>query len=190
MTLGEKIKEIRKKFGYTQEKFAELLNVSRQAVTKWETDAGLPDTENLKQISKIFGVSIDSLLDNESNVRTESIKIELNPEEYGSKLKSYDKIIEKYFPAPWEVYSLVRERRLSRLENVFDFLVGAGTLELADSLRDLSPWLLAKNGERKMLVNIKDWVLTATPIPSDINEDKFVYDKNKFIKIKNNINEK
>ncbi len=190
MTLGEKIKEIRKSFGYTQEKFAELLNVSRQAVTKWETDAGVPDTENLKQISKIFGISIDSLLDNEGNIKTEEIRIEINPDEFGSKLKSYDKIIAKYFSAPWEVYPLVRERRLSRLENVFDFFIGAGTVGLADCFRDMSPWMLVKNSERKMLVNIKDWVLTARLLSKDINEDKFVFDKNKFIRIKNNLNEK
>ena len=49
MTLGQKLKEIRKKFGLSQEQLAEIMNVSRQAITKWETDEGLPDTENLKE---------------------------------------------------------------------------------------------------------------------------------------------
>ena len=64
MNLGEKIKECRKQAGFSQEQLAERLNVSRQAITKWETDAGLPDTENLKELSRIFGISIDYLLDN------------------------------------------------------------------------------------------------------------------------------
>ena len=64
MTLGQKLKEIRKKFGLSQEQLAEIINVSRQAITKWETDAGLPDTENLKELSRIFEISIDYLLDN------------------------------------------------------------------------------------------------------------------------------
>lgn len=43
MTLGEKLKEIRKRFGLSQEQLAEIINVSRQAITKWESDNGLPD---------------------------------------------------------------------------------------------------------------------------------------------------
>ena len=46
MTLAEKLKSIRKQAGMSQEQLAEKLGVSRQAVTKWETDAGIPDIEN------------------------------------------------------------------------------------------------------------------------------------------------
>ena len=46
MSLGEKIKELRNKFSLSQEQLAEKLNVSRQAITKWEGNSGLPDTEN------------------------------------------------------------------------------------------------------------------------------------------------
>ena len=62
--VSEKLKELRKKSGLTQEQLAEKLNVSRQAVTKWESGLGLPDIENLKNISLIFHVSTDPLLDN------------------------------------------------------------------------------------------------------------------------------
>ena len=68
MTLGQKLKEIRKKFGLSQEQLAEIMNVSRQAITKWETDVGLPDTENLKELSRIFGITIDYLLDNNNEL--------------------------------------------------------------------------------------------------------------------------
>lgn len=47
MTLAEKLKSIRKQAGMSQEQLAEKLGVSRQAVTKWETDAGIPDIENV-----------------------------------------------------------------------------------------------------------------------------------------------
>lgn len=62
MQIGEKIKQLRKEKGYSQEKLAELLGVSRQAVTKWETDSGIPDIENLITLSKIFEISVDELL--------------------------------------------------------------------------------------------------------------------------------
>ena len=47
MTLGQKLKEIRKRFGLSQEQLAEIMNVSRQAITKWENEGGLPDVSNL-----------------------------------------------------------------------------------------------------------------------------------------------
>lgn len=65
MTFAEKLKSIRKQAGLSQEKLAEELGVSRQAVTKWETDTGIPDIENLIAISKLFAISIDELLSNE-----------------------------------------------------------------------------------------------------------------------------
>ena len=55
MTLGEKILDLRKRKGISQEKLAELLDISRQAVTKWESGKGNPDTENLIRLSEIFG---------------------------------------------------------------------------------------------------------------------------------------
>ena len=51
MTLGQKLKEIRKRFGLSQGQLAEIMNVSRQAITKWENDAGIPDTSNLLELS-------------------------------------------------------------------------------------------------------------------------------------------
>lgn len=65
MTFAEKIKTLRKQAGFSQEQLAEKLNVSRQAITKWETDAGVPDIENLMAISTLFSISIDELLSNE-----------------------------------------------------------------------------------------------------------------------------
>ena len=60
--LGEKLKMIRKQADMSQEKLAEKLGVSRQAITKWETDAGMPDIENIMAISTLFDISMDELL--------------------------------------------------------------------------------------------------------------------------------
>ena len=62
MKFNENLKYLRKQYGLTQEQLAEQLNVSRQAITKWESGQSLPDIENLKEISYIFSVSIDSLI--------------------------------------------------------------------------------------------------------------------------------
>ena len=63
MTLGEKIREARRKCGLSQEQLAEKLSVSRSAITKWETDKGLPDVGNLKILARLLNVSVDHLLD-------------------------------------------------------------------------------------------------------------------------------
>ena len=62
MTTGEKIRACRQNAGLSQEKVAELVGVSRQAVTKWEADQSAPNTENLFRLAEIFGVTIDTLL--------------------------------------------------------------------------------------------------------------------------------
>lgn len=62
MTLAEKLKNLRKQTGMSQEKLADKLGVSRQAVTKWEANAGIPDIENIMAISALFDISIDELL--------------------------------------------------------------------------------------------------------------------------------
>ena len=65
MEFGEKLQELRKKKGLTQEELAEALYVSRTAVSKWELGRGYPNIDSLKEISKFFSVSIDELLSGE-----------------------------------------------------------------------------------------------------------------------------
>ena len=62
MNFAEKLLALRTQAGYSQEVLAEKLNVSRQAVSKWELGTTLPETEKLISISTLFSVSIDSLL--------------------------------------------------------------------------------------------------------------------------------
>ena len=62
MTIGEKIALRRRTAGLSQEALTAQLGVSRQAVSRWETDESLPDTEKIAQLCRIFGVSADDLL--------------------------------------------------------------------------------------------------------------------------------
>lgn len=61
-SLGEALKEHRQRCGMTQEFVAESLNVSRQAVSKWETGAAEPSTSNLLALAKLYGVDAGELL--------------------------------------------------------------------------------------------------------------------------------
>lgn len=62
MSLADKIARLRKKNGWSQEELAERMNVSRQAVSKWESAQAVPDIEKLLQLSALFGVTTDQLL--------------------------------------------------------------------------------------------------------------------------------
>lgn len=81
MELGEKLQQLRKSRGMTQEELAEALFVSRTAISKWESGRGYPSIDSLKALSSFFSVSVDDLLsaeklmdiaekDTESKVRT------------------------------------------------------------------------------------------------------------------------
>lgn len=74
MLFNEKLKRIRKENNLTQEELSEKLNVSRQAITKWESGEGIPDIENLKQISNMFNISIDELVKEEKDINIDAKK--------------------------------------------------------------------------------------------------------------------
>lgn len=90
MNFSEKLKEIRKNEGLSQEQLAEKIGVSRQAITKWETGKGLPDVENMVIIAEIFKTTLDELL------RDSAIKQELEKPVFISET-IYDIDCEKHF---------------------------------------------------------------------------------------------
>lgn len=65
MTFGQKIKKLRNDNNLTQEQLADLIFVTRTAISKWETDNGYPSIDSLKMLSNVFGVSIDELISDE-----------------------------------------------------------------------------------------------------------------------------
>lgn len=66
-TIGKKIQLLRKNEGISQQELADKINVSRQTISKWESDLSLPDIESLVKISHLFNISINELLDVENN---------------------------------------------------------------------------------------------------------------------------
>ena len=79
--LSEKLYQLRKKSGLSQEQLAEQINVSRQAISKWESGSAFPESEKLIIISNYFGVSVDYLLKNEveDDAKTANNEVGKNP---------------------------------------------------------------------------------------------------------------
>ena len=72
MELKDKLAELRNKKGLSQIAAAEALNVSRQAISRWETGASAPSTENLIELSRLYGVSMDELVNGGESGRAEN----------------------------------------------------------------------------------------------------------------------
>lgn len=91
MNFNEKLKAMRKQAGFSQEQLAEKLNVSRQAITKWEADNGLPDIDNLVRIAKLFRVTLDDLVVHDTVTETnEEYAFESVTEYDIEEIKHYD----------------------------------------------------------------------------------------------------
>ena len=86
MSLGKNLYEMRKKFGLSQEIVAEKLNISRQTISKWETDETVPDIYQSKALAKIYGVPIDKLADYDSEMVQIEETIKNLDEEKDSKI--------------------------------------------------------------------------------------------------------
>ena len=125
MTLGEKLKSARKSIGLTQGQLAEKLLVSRLAITKWEAGKGMPDIENLKQLSKLLNISIDSLLDSGENIDLSVTRQEINLSDYAytrkikgrwsSKAGKKDMAVMEKYPNA-EIHGLLGKQALTKVQ--------------------------------------------------------------------------
>lgn len=101
MTIGDKIRALRKRKKLTQEQLAEYLNISSQAVSKWETGLSAPDIDMLPRLAVFFGVTVDELLDFDRRrveqevaaLVTESVPLRREPEKAEA---FYRRALEKY----------------------------------------------------------------------------------------------
>ncbi len=102
MTLGEHIQELRKAAGLSQEAMGEKLGVTRQSISKWESDLTMPEVEKLVAMSRLFGVSVGSLL----QVEAEGAPV---PEELTEReLQAVEAIVGKY------IHEMEQTRRPAR----------------------------------------------------------------------------
>lgn len=106
MNISEKIRTLRKSKGMSQEELAGQVNISRQAVSRWENGTALPDADNIVQLSKLFGVTTDYLLMDSYESDEDSPKIKENNKILHANLTSLAIILQVTFlnicMLPWE----------------------------------------------------------------------------------------
>lgn len=103
-----KIKELRQKNKMSQKKLAMLLNIHQTAISQWETDRTSPDIDTLKKIAKLFGVSLDYLLENKTSndAPASSVRIPvIGTSAAGIPLEAIQQYIDDSDPSTWEEIS-------------------------------------------------------------------------------------
>lgn len=166
MTLGEKIKKARIENGLTQEQLSERMMVSRQAITKWEADKGIPDVSNLKLLAQLLNVSIDFLLDNGSEIDINVIRETIDISKYGKALikkKLTDKLMLEKYPSA-EIRTLLPQKKRDKVDKAFDFFIDfftplCGFSDLQNSLKLLGTEYYIVNEDNLQLfvsVNYKE----------------------------------
>lgn len=197
ITLGEKLKSARKRIGLTQEQLAEKLLVSRQAITKWEADKGMPDIENLKQLSKLLDISIDYLLDSGENIDLSVMREEINLDDYtytrklkgrwSKKSGKKDMIVMEKYPNA-EIHGLLGKQILTKGEKITDntiaFLTDApfGIPEFINGIKNSDKeFYLVNQSDKQFFVIVSDEFIESRQLAEKIANKKFTIGNFSFI---------
>ena len=180
MTFGEKLKQARQNAKLSQEELAVKISVSRSAVAKWETDKGLPDIQNLKNIAWALGVNVDYLLDDGTRLELSVIREKIDLTRYGKGRKKVikDKIIREKYPDA-EIFTLLAEEKLTKPERIADrlllFFWHLGEIfPLVKALNNLDKeFYLVRQGQRQYLVMVTNEFLESRELAEPMTEKKF-----------------
>ena len=183
MTLGEKIREARRRCGLSQEQLAEKMSVSRSAIAKWETDKGLPDVGNLKILARLLSVSVDRLLD-ESDEGDESVIREpytLIAYGAGCKKVKKDRAVREKFPDA-KIYTLFGRQQLTDLMRFAGHVTDCHT-SVENFMKDTNKsfYLIEKDG-RQFFVTLTDSFIETRPLEQPLENNSFSIDGWNFIK--------
>lgn len=181
MTLGEKIRYARKRRGLSQGQLAQKMCVSRSAIAKWETNKGMPDVENLKILSRLLSVSVDSLLDDSTDAGAALIREPYHLAAYGrgcEKVKK-DRLMREKFPDA-KICTLLGRPELTKKARTVDSTLGFltpmpfGTPEFMKSVRDIhKDFYLVEQETDQLFVIVTDEFLEIHPLSRKLTEKTF-----------------
>ena len=183
MTVGEKIREARRKCGFSQEQLAEKMSVSRSAIAKWETDKGLPDVGNLKTLARLLNESVDRLLDEGQPVNPSVIRENYNLDAYGygcSRVKK-DRVVREKYPDA-RIYPLLGRQDPANMDQFSEYPSDCRS-NPGDRWKqtDKSFYLIEKEN-RQFLVTVTDVFVETRPLEHPLQGNNFSIDGWNFIK--------
>ena len=183
MTLGEKIREARRKCGFSQEQLAERLSVSRSAIAKWETDKGLPDVGNLKILARILNVSVDYLLDETQTAADPVIRdpYQLAAYGYGCKKVKKDRVVRNKFPDA-TVYPLLGQQEVAGAVTAPEDVPDCRTGFQNPVKHNDREFYLIERDDRQFFVTVTDTFVEVRPLEYSFRENRFCFDGWTFIK--------
>ena len=179
MTTGEKIAALRREKGLSQEGLGEQLGLSRQAVSKWEADQAVPTMDNLVELSRLFGVPVDTLLRPEEELPgreqepSEGVKISAE----GLKV-SYAPVLTK--KTKWFIIALAALVLVSVLGNFYAMVRVQGMRARMENLT--ASWEKGLTGvaqgtitPEEYMVKLQDFVARRTNIVKQLNNQSVLF---------------
>jgi len=131
--IGEKIAKARKDINFTQDQLAELLEVSRQTISKWESDLAYPETVKITKIADVLKVSCDYLLKEENSAKVEATKQSSNNYDVDwSKL--YPILVEYQVTVDSSKYHKIFTEMIKEMMSTFNYSLDDAILVLKDLL--------------------------------------------------------
>ncbi len=177
MTLGEKLREARKSAGLSQQQLAEKLCVSRQAVTKWESDKGMPDIGNLRSISSLLNVSIDYLLAQEEQMNVTVIKEAICLDDFEKTKRcrcQHDAVVLSKYPSAVSIHRLMNSKKLTKVEFWLDLITLPGIFDIAYICKDRNQYYLVETESKQFFVSVSKEFIESREMSKKITEKKFV----------------
>ena len=188
MSFGEKIKAARIKAGLTQEQLSLRLSVSRQAITKWESNKGMPDIENIKLLSKTLNVSIDYLLSDNQEIPMNVFREPVDLTKYKSKFSFHgrtgktgqkDRLIKEKYPNA-QIYGLQAEQIETKEEKIIDEILfwttdsPGGLTTLINSCKNIdNEFYLVNDKENQYFILITSEFMEIKQLASKITQKQF-----------------
>lgn len=132
MTYGQKIAQLRKLSNMTQARLGELLNVSAQAVSKWEHDIAEPDLATIKKLTSLFHISIDEFLDTDKEIEVASTTVEEQSENTENETQT-------------ATAEETKPTNTAPSTNIVGFCINCGAMVTEKNIGQKSPHIMCKN---------------------------------------------
>jgi transcriptional regulator with XRE-family HTH domain len=154
VTLGEKLRAARNTAGLTQQDLAEKLLVSRQAITKWENDSGIPDIDNLKALAALFDVSVDYLVAGDDPVSGKVMREAVDLSAFKPKRRRKLLAVQARYPKATQITELLRTVKRRPLAWIIELVMPVDFIRAADSVERYAAHYLVDLGDRQILATV------------------------------------